>query len=90
MILHLKEDAAELADPIRLQRLIKQYSQFIQFPIKLWNSRKEPQQVVDEEATKKAQEEEDKKAAEGTEAKKVSGACFCTAVPQLRPGAVFL
>jgi hypothetical protein len=76
VILHLKEDAAELADPIRLQRLIKQYSQFIQFPIKLWNSRKEPQQVVDEEATKKAQEEEDKKAAEGTEAKKVSGHVF--------------
>jgi hypothetical protein len=80
VILHLKEDAAELADPIRLQRLIKQYSQFIQFPIKLWNSRKEPQQVVDEEATKKAQEEEDKKAAEAsTEAKKVGvgGLCAC-------------
>jgi heat shock protein beta len=43
--LHLKEDALELADPVRLARLIKQYSQFIQFPIKLWNSRKEPKKV---------------------------------------------
>jgi heat shock protein beta len=45
VILHLKEDAAELADPIRLARLIKQYSQFIQFPIKLYSATKEPKQV---------------------------------------------
>jgi hypothetical protein len=45
VILHLKEDAAELADPIRLARLIKQYSQFIQFPIKLYSATKEPKQA---------------------------------------------
>ena len=45
VVLHLKEDAAELADPIRLARLIKQYSQFIQFPIKLYSATKEPKQV---------------------------------------------
>ncbi len=45
VILHLKEDAAELSDPIRLARLIKQYSQFIQFPIKLYSATKEPKQV---------------------------------------------
>jgi HSP90 family molecular chaperone len=41
----LQEDAQELADPIRLARLIKQYSQFIQFPIKLWSAKKEAKQV---------------------------------------------
>lgn len=43
--LHLKEDAAELADPVRLARLIKQYSQFISFPIKLYSMKKEPIKV---------------------------------------------
>ena len=43
--LHLKEDAAEMASPNKLQGLIKQYSQFIQFPIRLWNSRQETDQV---------------------------------------------
>lgn len=32
--LHLKEDAYELADEKKLQELIKQYSEFIQFPIR--------------------------------------------------------
>lgn len=45
VVLHLKEDAQELADPVRLAKLIKQYSQFIQFPIKLYSARKEAQQV---------------------------------------------
>eukprot|EP00197_Chlamydomonas_leiostraca_P015628 CAMPEP_0202868906 /NCGR_PEP_ID=MMETSP1391-20130828/11327_1 /ASSEMBLY_ACC=CAM_ASM_000867 /TAXON_ID=1034604 /ORGANISM="Chlamydomonas leiostraca, Strain SAG 11-49" /LENGTH=770 /DNA_ID=CAMNT_0049549131 /DNA_START=140 /DNA_END=2452 /DNA_ORIENTATION=+ len=70
--LHLKEDAQEYADPVRLGRLIKQYSQFISFPIKLLSMKKEPVQVVDEEATARKQEAADKAAAEkGEEAKKV-------------------
>jgi hypothetical protein len=59
-VLYPQEDAQELADPIRLAKLIKQYSQFIQFPIKLYSSRKEAKQVVDEAATAKRQEEADK------------------------------
>ncbi|PSC74731.1 heat shock 90C [Micractinium conductrix] len=71
--LHLKPDATEFADAMRLQSLIKQYSEFISFPIKLWTTSSVPEQVEDEEATKKAQEEADKKAAEeGKEAGKVS------------------
>ncbi|GFH29224.1 HATPase_c domain-containing protein, partial [Haematococcus lacustris] len=65
--LHLKEDAQELADPIRLSRLIKQYSQFISFPIKLYNMKKEPAKVVDAEATKRKQDAENKRAAEKAE-----------------------
>lgn len=34
MTLHLKEDAYELADEKKLGDLIKQYSEFIQFPIR--------------------------------------------------------
>jgi HSP90 family molecular chaperone len=59
-VLLAQEDAQELADPIRLAKLIKQYSQFIQFPIKLYSSRKEAKQVVDDAATAKRQEEADK------------------------------
>ncbi len=32
--LHLKEDAYELADEKKLAELIKQYNEFIQFPIR--------------------------------------------------------
>jgi heat shock protein beta len=37
--LHLKEDAAEYADERKLAALIKQYSEFIAFPIKLWSKK---------------------------------------------------
>ena len=43
--LHLKEDARDLADAQKLSSLIKQYSEFIQFPIKLWQSKTEYDQV---------------------------------------------
>lgn len=44
--------------------LLKQYSEFISFPIKLWTTSFVNEQVMDEEATTKAQEEADKKAEE--------------------------
>ncbi|CAL8468307.1 g7847 [Coccomyxa elongata] len=67
--LHLKDDAAELAEASKLGSLIKQYSEFIQFPIKLWSSKTEYEQVVDEEATKEKQAKADEEAkAAGKEA----------------------
>jgi heat shock protein beta len=78
-----QEDAQELADPIRLAKLIKQYSQFIQFPIKLYSSRKEAKQVVDEAATAKRQEEADKIAKDKEEEPiKVRLSCFLE-VPEI-------
>lgn len=66
--LHLKDDAVELADDNKISSLIKQYSEFISFPIKLWATKQVPKQEVDEEASAKAQEEADAKAkAEGKE-----------------------
>lgn len=46
---------APLLPPTPPQTLIKQYSEFISFPIKLWVKTSQPEQVVDEEATAKAQ-----------------------------------
>ena len=43
--LHLKEDAHDLADDKKLSGLIKQYSEFISFPIQLWSSSQDFQQV---------------------------------------------
>lgn len=62
--LHVKEDCEDLLEDMELSRLIKQYSEFISFPIKLWSKQRVPKQVEDEEATKKAQEFADKKAKE--------------------------
>ncbi|KAL3131506.1 Heat shock protein 90-5, chloroplastic [Trebouxia sp. C0009 RCD-2024] len=62
--LHLKEDAYELADEKKLQDLIKQYSEFIQFPIRLWSTKQEQEKVLDEEATKRKQDAADAKAKE--------------------------
>jgi len=57
--LHLKEDALELAEPNKLSSLLKQYSEFISFPIELWTSKTVYEDVEDVEATKKAQEAAD-------------------------------
>lgn len=67
--LHLKEDCKDLADPVKVSSLIKQYSEFISFPIRLWATKQNPKEVVDEQATKKKQEEADEAAKkEGKEA----------------------
>ncbi|KAG2453711.1 hypothetical protein HYH02_001923 [Chlamydomonas schloesseri] len=68
--LFLKEDAAEMADTVKITQLIKQYSQFIAFPIKVYAPKKEPRKVVDEEATKKKQAAADTKAKEAGEESK--------------------
>jgi heat shock protein beta len=60
--LHLKaedEDTVAFASSAKLSSLIKQYSEFISFPIKLWADKEVPVEVIDEEATKAAQEEAD-------------------------------
>lgn len=62
--LFLKEDAEEMLEEAKLSGLIKQYSEFISFPIKLWSTDSVPKQVEDAEATAKAQAEADAKAKE--------------------------
>jgi len=69
--LHLKEDCEEIADETKLASLLKTYSEFISFPIKLWKTESVSKKVVDEEKTKEAQEKADKEAEEKGEEKKV-------------------
>eukprot|EP00891_Asterochloris_glomerata_P006984 jgi/Astpho2/6984/e_gw1.00107.206.1_t len=62
--LHLKDDATDLADQKKLEDLIKQYSEFISFPIKLWKDKSSSKQVEDVDATKEKQEAADNAAKE--------------------------
>eukprot|EP00416_Gambierdiscus_australes_P035539 CAMPEP_0171094786 /NCGR_PEP_ID=MMETSP0766_2-20121228/42348_1 /TAXON_ID=439317 /ORGANISM="Gambierdiscus australes, Strain CAWD 149" /LENGTH=756 /DNA_ID=CAMNT_0011553499 /DNA_START=68 /DNA_END=2338 /DNA_ORIENTATION=- len=50
LILHLKEEAQEYLDSGKLADLLKKYSEFITFPIELWNEKVQYDQVVDESA----------------------------------------
>ena len=65
--LHVREESEEICNHMKLKDLVKQYSEFIEFPIRLWTSKSVSRQVVDEEATQKRQEEVDKAAKEGEE-----------------------
>jgi heat shock protein 90kDa beta len=60
--LHLKDDAKDIGDSTKLASLIKQYSEFISFPINLWSTKETPKEVVDDEATEKKQKEADEAA----------------------------
>ena len=62
--LHLKEESADVAAPTKLAELIERYSEFVAFPVELWSSRTEYDQVVDAAATEKAQAAADAKAKE--------------------------
>eukprot|EP00191_Tetraselmis_sp_GSL018_P001546 CAMPEP_0177601648 /NCGR_PEP_ID=MMETSP0419_2-20121207/14390_1 /TAXON_ID=582737 /ORGANISM="Tetraselmis sp., Strain GSL018" /LENGTH=784 /DNA_ID=CAMNT_0019094965 /DNA_START=91 /DNA_END=2442 /DNA_ORIENTATION=+ len=68
--LHLKEDCEEMAEETKLSALLKTYSEFISFPIKLWKTTSVGKEVVDEEKTREAQEKADKEAEEKGEEKK--------------------
>jgi len=63
IILHLKEDASDFLDPEKLKFLVTKYSEFINFPIYLWASHEEENQVPltaeEKEAKKKEKTEED-------------------------------
>ena len=60
--LHVKEDCMEFVDASKLKALVKQYSEFISFPIQLYTSSREPVKIEDTEATAKKQKEENETA----------------------------
>ena len=62
IVLEVKEDAAEYLEEATLRRLLKRYSEFLQFPIELYTSKTTYDDEVDEEATKKARAEVDEEA----------------------------
>ena len=57
--LHLKDDAVEYVEQDKIKNLVKKYSEFIQYPIKLFISKEVRKQVEDEEeaATKPDEDE---------------------------------
>lgn len=59
--LHLKDEAKDFLQEDQLKKLIIKYSQFINFPIYLWNSKTEQVEEPVEEETTEAPESEDKK-----------------------------
>ena len=60
LILHLKEEAQEYLDSGKLSDLLKRYSEFITFPIELWNEKVQYDQVPDESAPPPAEGEKPK------------------------------
>jgi heat shock protein 90kDa beta len=58
--LHLKDDAIEYVEQDKIKNLVKKYSEFIQYPIKLYLSKEVRKQVEeDEEPVEKADEDHD-------------------------------
>lgn len=50
--LHLKDDAVEYVEQDKIKNLVKKYSEFIQYPIKLFLSKEIRKQVDEEEEAK--------------------------------------
>jgi HSP90 family molecular chaperone len=64
--LYLKDDAAEYVEQEKIKNLVKKYSEFINYPIKLYLSKDVREQVeVDDEGNEITEEQKAKKAEEG-------------------------
>ena len=61
LILHMKEDAGEYLEFSKMEELLKRYSEFIEFPIKLFKEKTEYKKVPDVEANKDLPEGEEPK-----------------------------
>lgn len=57
--LYLKDDAAEFVEQEKIKNLVKKYSEFINYPIKLYLS-KDVKETVEEEEDEEAQKDETK------------------------------
>ncbi|EEF30688.1 heat shock protein 90-6, mitochondrial [Ricinus communis] len=63
LTLYLKRDDKGFADPERIQKLVKNYSQFVSFPIYTWQEKGLTKEVeIDEEPTEANKGEQDEKA----------------------------
>ncbi|KAF8819340.1 Hsp90 domain-containing protein [Cardiosporidium cionae] len=51
LVLHLKEDADEYLEDYKIKELLRKYSEFIQFPIKVWSEKVEYDRVPDTESS---------------------------------------
>ncbi|KAJ3041988.1 hypothetical protein HDV00_008279 [Rhizophlyctis rosea] len=70
IIIHLKDDATEFLETHKLNELVKKYSEFINFPIYLWSTRTEYEEVpIEEEEDKPKDEEADEEVEDVSEEK---------------------
>jgi len=61
MVLHMKEDQAEMGEEKKIKEIVKKHSQFIGYPIKLLCQKEKDKEVTDDEEEEKKEGDEEKK-----------------------------
>nr|BAF00175.1 putative heat shock protein [Arabidopsis thaliana] len=70
--LHLKQEAKNFADPERIQKLVKNYSQFVSFPIYTWQEKGYTKEVeVEDDPTETKKDDQDDQTEKKKKTKKV-------------------
>merc|ERR1711970_431207 len=59
IVLHMKEDQAEMGEEKKIKEIVKKHSQFIGYPIKLLVQKEKDKEVSDDEEEEKKEEDED-------------------------------
>jgi len=61
IVLHMKEDQAEMGEEKKIKEIVKKHSQFIGYPIKLFVQKEKDKEVSDDEEEEKKEGEDEKK-----------------------------